>query len=137
MEAFVVCEDFSPPKDFVPLPLSNPLLDHHYSEQGGKNELVGINRMIVPFLACGDLSGFDSDQSYPLPNSNPRLSSSEQSLIDDYKYHEPAQKPINPPYQEYLDRKGTGFGGAYARWESIDRNGRHTLPKNMNLQKHR
>lgn len=106
LEAFVVCEDFSPPKDFVPLPLSNPLLDHHYSEQGGGNELVGINRMIVPFLACGDLSGFDSDQSYPLPNSNlKRQSSSEKSVIDDYKYHEPAQKPINPPYQEYLDRK--------------------------------
>ena len=63
LEAFVVCEDFSPPKDFVPLPLSNPLLDHHYSEQGGGNELVGINRMIVPFLACSDLSGFDSDHT--------------------------------------------------------------------------
>jgi tRNA (cytidine32/guanosine34-2'-O)-methyltransferase len=37
--------------------------DHHY---GPSNELVGLNRIIVPFLACGDLSGYDADQSYPL-----------------------------------------------------------------------
>ena len=84
-----------PHQSFVPLPLSTYWTIITVARR--KNELVGINRMIVPFLACGDLSGFDSDQSYPLPDSNPRLSSSEQSLIDDYKYHEPAQKPINPP----------------------------------------
>ncbi len=32
---------------------------------GEENPVVGINRVIVPFLACGDLSGFDSDKSYP------------------------------------------------------------------------
>lgn len=31
-----------------------------------QNNLVGPNRTIVPFLACGDLSAFDSDQTYPL-----------------------------------------------------------------------
>lgn len=30
------------------------------------NQLEGINRVIVPFLACGDLSAFDSDKTYPL-----------------------------------------------------------------------
>ena len=30
------------------------------------NNLEGPNRLIVPFLACGDLSGFDSDKTYPL-----------------------------------------------------------------------
>lgn len=30
------------------------------------NNLEGPNRIIVPFLACGDLSGFDSDRTYPL-----------------------------------------------------------------------
>jgi tRNA (cytidine32/guanosine34-2'-O)-methyltransferase len=24
-----------------------------------------MNRIIVPFVACGDLSGFDSDMTYP------------------------------------------------------------------------
>ena len=30
------------------------------------NQLEGPNRIIVPFLACGDLSAFDSDRTYPL-----------------------------------------------------------------------
>ncbi len=32
---------------------------------GELTPLVGVNKVIVPFLACGDLSGFDSDKSYP------------------------------------------------------------------------
>ena len=30
------------------------------------NSLEGPNRVIVPFLACGDLSAYDSDKTYPL-----------------------------------------------------------------------
>lgn len=30
------------------------------------NQLEGPNRVIVPFVACGDLSAYDSDKSYPL-----------------------------------------------------------------------
>jgi len=30
------------------------------------SELSGVNRIIVPFLACGDLSAYDSDMTYPL-----------------------------------------------------------------------
>ena len=30
------------------------------------NSLEGSNRVIVPFLACGDLSAYDSDKTYPL-----------------------------------------------------------------------
>ena len=30
------------------------------------NSEVGINRVIAPFVACGDLSGFDSDMTYPV-----------------------------------------------------------------------
>ena len=30
------------------------------------NSLEGVNRVIVPFLACGDLSAYDSDKTYPL-----------------------------------------------------------------------
>ena len=33
---------------------------------GAGNTLAGEDRVIAPFVACGDLSGFDSDQSYPL-----------------------------------------------------------------------
>lgn len=34
------------------------------------NQLEGPNRVIVPFLACGDLSAFDSDRTYPLQVSS-------------------------------------------------------------------
>ena len=61
-EAFVVCQNYAPPTDYKPN-MSNPLLDHQYCDW---NEWEGPNRVIVPFLACGDLSAYDSDMSYPL-----------------------------------------------------------------------
>ena len=39
------------------------MLDHKY---GKGNAVEGPQRTVVPFVSCGDLSGFDSDQSYPL-----------------------------------------------------------------------
>ena len=56
IEAFIVCQDYCPPKDYVP------------NMTGTHFDLVGINRIIVPFLECGDLSGFD--QEYALGESN-------------------------------------------------------------------
>ena len=66
----------------------NPLLDHSYTDF---NELEGPNRIIVPFLACGDLSAYDSDTTY--------------QLSDDYVYHPPTQDPIDPPYKTALELK--------------------------------
>ncbi|XP_002731075.1 tRNA (cytidine(32)/guanosine(34)-2'-O)-methyltransferase-like [Saccoglossus kowalevskii] len=86
IEAFVVCENYSPPVGYKPN-MSNPLLDHHYDVDF--NSLEGPNRIIVPFLACGDLSAFDSDKTYPL-----KLDSDK-----DYEYHPPTQPPIKPPYE--------------------------------------
>ena len=54
------------------------------------NQLAGPSRIIAPFLACGDLSGFDSDMSY--------------ALGGDGTYLEPIQKPINPPYRDYVSK---------------------------------
>eukprot|EP01089_Gocevia_fonbrunei_P005729 TRINITY_DN1621_c0_g1_i1.p1 TRINITY_DN1621_c0_g1~~TRINITY_DN1621_c0_g1_i1.p1 ORF type:complete len:311 (+),score=57.54 TRINITY_DN1621_c0_g1_i1:41-934(+) len=56
IEAFVVCQNFEMPEGYVPV-IINPMLDHGYSSG---NELIGPNQEIVPFIACGDLSGFDS-----------------------------------------------------------------------------
>jgi len=75
IEAFVVCRGYDPPSDYKPV-MSSPLLDHNY---GVENEMTGSNRMIVPFVACGDLSGFDADQSYPLDLSTVLSSSSAPS----------------------------------------------------------
>lgn len=87
IEAFVVCQNYSPPEGYVPN-MSNPLLDHSYDVDF--NQLEGPNRIIVPFLACGDLSAFDSDRTYPL-----QLDSSKE-----YQYLPPTQPPIRPPYQK-------------------------------------
>ncbi|XP_041377398.1 putative tRNA (cytidine(32)/guanosine(34)-2'-O)-methyltransferase [Gigantopelta aegis] len=87
IEAFVVCQSYSPPAGYVPN-MSNPLLDHQYDVD--YNNLEGVNRVIVPFLACGDLTGFDSDKTYPL----------ELDGGQSYKYHPPNQEPIKPPYEE-------------------------------------
>ncbi|XP_026052060.1 tRNA (cytidine(32)/guanosine(34)-2'-O)-methyltransferase [Carassius auratus] len=87
IEAFVVCQNYSPPEGYVPN-MSNPLLDHSYDVDF--NQLEGPNRIIVPFLACGDLSAFDSDRTYPL-----QLDSSKE-----YQYLPPTQPPIRPPYQQ-------------------------------------
>nr|XP_002127655.1 putative tRNA (cytidine(32)/guanosine(34)-2'-O)-methyltransferase [Ciona intestinalis] len=86
IEAFVVCENYSPPPSYIPN-MSNPLLDMNYDLYA--NQLEGPNRVIAPFLACGDLSGFDSDRTYKL-----QLDGAEE-----YKYHPPTQSPINPPYK--------------------------------------
>lgn len=40
--------------------LYNCVLDQEF------NSLAGVNRCIVPFVACGDLSAFDSDMTYPV-----------------------------------------------------------------------
>ncbi|XP_076086669.1 tRNA (cytidine(32)/guanosine(34)-2'-O)-methyltransferase-like [Mytilus galloprovincialis] len=87
IEAFVVCQNYCPPDGYVPN-MSNPLLDHQYDVDF--NNLEGPNRIIVPFLACGDLSGFDSDRTYPL----------ELEPGKEYVYHPPTQSPIHPPYEE-------------------------------------
>lgn len=62
VESFVVCKNYQPPSGYEPT-MIDPLLDLHY---GMSNPSLGSNRVLVPFLACGDLSGFDSDQNYPL-----------------------------------------------------------------------
>ncbi|GFN76103.1 tRNA (cytidine(32)/guanosine(34)-2'-o)-methyltransferase [Plakobranchus ocellatus] len=88
IEAFVVCQGYSPPDGYVPN-MSNPLLDQQYDLDF--NSLEGPNRVIVPFLACGDLSGFDSDMTYPL-ELEPGKST--------YTYTQPTQSPIDPPYKQ-------------------------------------
>lgn len=79
-EAFVVCRGYCPPEGYKPT-LENPMFAPNYgtlcdsrrrfdakrlSSDEAVNQLCGINRVVVPFVACGDLGGFDSDGSYPL-----------------------------------------------------------------------
>ncbi|CAH1389194.1 unnamed protein product [Nezara viridula] len=86
IESFVLCEDFSAPMGYVPN-MMNPLLENKSVNWDSLNE---VNSYIVPFLACGDLSAYDSDKTYPL-NFNGK-----------YEQREPVQKPIEPPYMEAM-----------------------------------
>ncbi|KAG1672354.1 Lon protease, mitochondrial [Nymphon striatum] len=86
IEAFVVCQNYTPPDSYIPN-MNNPLLDHSY--ELNYNELAGPNRVIVPFLACGDLRSYDSDKTYPLQISEDKV----------YEYKPPTQSPISPPYE--------------------------------------
>ncbi|GAB6031683.1 Putative tRNA (cytidine(32)/guanosine(34)-2'-O)-methyltransferase [Chamberlinius hualienensis] len=86
IESFVVCQHYSPPPDFKPT-MINPLLDP--TAENLEDELEGPNRIIIPFLACGDLRGFDSDMSYSLNLGEHQ----------EYKQLDPVQGPIAPPYE--------------------------------------
>lgn len=57
--------------------------------------LTGANRIVVPFIACGDLSGYDADQNYIIES-------------DDYRAIEAVQKPIDPPYKKAKEMKRDG-----------------------------
>jgi len=92
IEAFVVAQNYRPPADFV-ASLSNPLMD------GNWNALIGpetspSSRCIVPFMACGDLDGWDADRTY--------------ELGEDYQYRKPVGPPTEPAYKQALEMKRTG-----------------------------
>jgi 23S rRNA methylase len=97
IEAFVVCQWFKG-GEFFDLPLEGGF-DPQISGAGGlrENDKDDIVPSIVPFLACGDLSGYkapngveflDADMSYPL----------------DQPYVEPIAKPIRPPYETSIEK---------------------------------
>ncbi|KAJ2741508.1 tRNA (uridine-2'-O-)-methyltransferase trm7 [Coemansia sp. BCRC 34490] len=96
IEAFVVCQGYSPPDDYVPS-MANPLLDVPYDSA---NPIVGSGRAIVPFVACGDLRGFDSDMTYSLDAGSDTAA---------YEPKDPAQPPISPPYKKALELKRSNF----------------------------
>ncbi|XP_030763403.1 putative tRNA (cytidine(32)/guanosine(34)-2'-O)-methyltransferase [Sitophilus oryzae] len=84
IEAFVVCQGYFPPDGF------DPKLMTPYLEVSNKDfsTLEGINRVIIPFIVCGDVSAYDSDTTYPLQLKGE----------GPYEYRAPVQPPIAPPY---------------------------------------
>ncbi|KAF9598813.1 hypothetical protein IFM89_031481 [Coptis chinensis] len=153
IEAFAVCENYSPPEGFNPEDLHRLLekvgsptgvddlgfvfggdghvdqgsdmaldkivegahgllcnLPFSFSGPNGTGEmgfdcssgwLEGPNKVYIPFLACGDLSGFDSDRSYPLP----------KVADGTYQSLDPVQPPIAPPYKRALEMKKASSHG--------------------------
>ncbi|XP_018012598.1 putative tRNA (cytidine(32)/guanosine(34)-2'-O)-methyltransferase [Hyalella azteca] len=96
IEAFVVCRGYSPPPGYTPT-MSNPLLHASSATHDWKDQLLGpVDRLIVPFVTCGDLSAYDADTSYSLL---------ELGIGEPYSYKPPVQPPINPAYQSALDQR--------------------------------
>lgn len=91
-EAFIVCKGFKLPEGYTPT-LKNPIFAEDYDEE--VNSLEGINRVLVPFVACGDLSGWDSDRTYDL--ELPSLSSDFEQKR--YVYKPVVQPPTEPAYK--------------------------------------
>ncbi|KAH6617972.1 FtsJ-like methyltransferase-domain-containing protein [Chaetomium sp. MPI-SDFR-AT-0129] len=98
--------------DFTPGPTTHPLdtaaaaaaVDEHGIQDVAVDDLSTDprdknTRWIAPFVACGDLSAFDSDASYKLP--------------DDHVSLDPVQPPTAPPYKRAIELR-RAHGGAYA-----------------------
>ena len=111
VEAFVVCQGYRPPEGFEPGALRRVL---EQRAAGMLQEDAGVmagtlswpNDVVVPFLACGDLSGYDADMSYDLPAYDDEAGAPEGG----YKPLEPVQPPIAPPYKTAIakERERTG-----------------------------
>ncbi|KAL7059819.1 hypothetical protein AAHC03_013906 [Spirometra sp. Aus1] len=100
LESFVVCQGFRGDTLLPPslTSLSTSRLasgDAETSEEpaeslmawlDGLDEMSSEQRLILPFVACGDLSGYDADACY--------------ELDEDYVSLDPVQPPIDPAYLE-------------------------------------
>lgn len=112
MEAFVVCQGFYGGK-FMNLPLEGGFEEGVGAgglreKKGDDSDNYELHPSIVPFIACGDLSGFqaaggvnflDSDKSYPLDETG---TDEELQGKQDLNYIKPIAPPIKPPYERSL-----------------------------------
>jgi tRNA (cytidine32/guanosine34-2'-O)-methyltransferase len=129
VEAFIVCINFQPPEGFKasleePLGVGSRLAklveerqQHSPAVTPSTQDLDGDDmvdievddltvdkqrdlRWIAPFIACGDLSAFDSEASYQLP--------------ENYVSLDPVQPPTAPPYKRAIEVR-KAMGGAYGK----------------------
>jgi tRNA (cytidine32/guanosine34-2'-O)-methyltransferase len=129
IEAFVVCEGFQPIAGWTPeigasIKTSKPTSTVSGNRQRRRVREDGITelemntaydyaeRYIAPFLACGDLSAWDADASYKLPDGHVSL--------------DPVQPPTAPPYKAALEKRRMD-GGAYGKTTNKDKNNSSTI----------
>lgn len=63
IEAFVVCQNYKQPDGYIPQKINSMVDDISIIANETDSE---VNKLIVPFMVCGDLRGYDSDMSYSL-----------------------------------------------------------------------
>ncbi|KAF0720535.1 Aste57867_254 [Aphanomyces stellatus] len=86
-ESFVVCQGLHFNHFPAPDSMALNLFDVPYPNEGDR--LAGVTP--VRFQSCGDVDGWDADQSYPIDDDANTAGTA-------YVHQEPLQKPINPPY---------------------------------------
>lgn len=91
IEAFVVCQAYAPPPGFRPHMLRGVLEGTITTEGLGTREA----RRIVPFVACGDLNGWDTERTYE-GGEGAESAPAMASLA-------PVQPPIAPPYKKAIE----------------------------------
>lgn len=85
----MVCQHYKQPEGFQPEDLQRLMQGASLDFFG--HQTAASRRKLVPFLACGDLSGWDADQSYDLPEEG-------------YQTLPPVQPPTAPAYKTAIAR---------------------------------
>lgn len=97
LEAFIVCRHYEPRPGWDPLAMINcGLSTSDYFDRLWKSDENVEERVVAPFVACGDLSAYDSDATYL------DLDASHKSL-------DPVRSPVAPPYKTALEKKRQGL----------------------------
>jgi tRNA (cytidine32/guanosine34-2'-O)-methyltransferase len=104
IEAFVVCQGFYG-APYFDLPLEGGFdLDAPVDMRGAGCLEGGLHPSIVPFVACGDLSGYDgslgvldADKSYPVESAD--------GAEGGAQYIAPLAPPIRPPYETSIAKE--------------------------------
>ncbi len=89
-----MCQGYAPPDGFQPSHLTRVLEERAIAHGAGEDgAAIGTaswpDHVLVPFLACGSLGGYDADQSYALDDTKARL--------------DPVQPPTTPAYKTAIE----------------------------------
>ena len=116
VEAFVVCQDFRPPEGFDPKNL-RVILEERARGLLADDVDLGLmswpDECVVPFVACGDLNGYDADMNYDLDFES-KLSLDDGEEGEDgggrvghkpYVPLAPIAPPTEPPYKTAIARE--------------------------------
>ena len=111
IESFVVCRGFNNPQAEFQSDFMRGLRRGSYASLN--EPYFGPGRTIVPFVACGDPNGLDSDRSYPLDDPKDVIHRNGSSTIAQFKDMlargdtrlrglNPVAPPTAPPYKTAL-----------------------------------
>jgi len=111
IEAFVVCQDYNPPVGFKPEMLRK-VLEAKITSNDLETDGNAAAKVVVPFVACGDLTGWDAEKAYAVEVGE-KKKKGHGSVSEDVSGDEesrgkvsslaPVQPPIAPPYKRAIE----------------------------------